>query len=268
MTSGVMDSNGKLGKTHSPGETTCNDSGCHIGNALNTAGGSVTISAPTLTGWQYTPGQVYSINVTVARTGQSLFGFDFEALTSAGANAGTIAVTNTTTTRKANVTITGNSRSNITHTGNGNTGTGTFTFTFNWTAPATNIGNITFYAAGNAANNSGNQSGDFIYNTSQVVTPASANSVDDNSSSTINLSVYPNPAVESTTISYQLAENATVSARLISLNGQTVITFYTETQSVGEQKKQLVIDPFIAKGVYLLALDANEYHTYKKIIIE
>src|SRR4029079_17212748 len=46
-------------------------------------------------------------------------------------------------------------------------------WTFNWTAPPTDIGPVTFYAAGNQANNDGNTSGDYIYKTFVVSAPAS-----------------------------------------------------------------------------------------------
>jgi hypothetical protein len=39
-------------------------------------------------------------------------------------------------------------------------------WTFNWVAPSTDVGLVTFYAAGNEANNNGNESGDQIYTTS------------------------------------------------------------------------------------------------------
>jgi uncharacterized repeat protein (TIGR01451 family) len=46
-------------------------------------------------------------------------------------------------------------------------------WTFNWIAPATDIGTVTFYAAGNQANNDGNTSGDNIYKTFVAAAPAS-----------------------------------------------------------------------------------------------
>src|SRR5712692_6128402 len=60
----------------------------------------------------------------------------------------------------------------ISHTRNANfdsTAPGTplgHTFEVSWTPPATDAGNIVFYAAGNAANNNGNNQGDRIYTTS------------------------------------------------------------------------------------------------------
>ena len=44
------------------------------------------------------------------------------------------------------------------------------TFEIKWTAPAAGSGPVRFYAAGNAANGNGLKSGDWIYNTAQVVT--------------------------------------------------------------------------------------------------
>jgi hypothetical protein len=46
------------------------------------------------------------------------------------------------------------------------------TWVFNWTAPPTNVGPVTFYAAGNHANNDGNTSGDLIYFTVNQSQPA------------------------------------------------------------------------------------------------
>ena len=45
------------------------------------------------------------------------------------------------------------------------------TWTFKWTAPNTCSGRITFYAAGNAANNDRNDTGDFIYTSATSIDP-------------------------------------------------------------------------------------------------
>jgi len=51
-------------------------------------------------------------------------------------------------------------------------GAGGASYQFNWTAPPTDIGAITFAAAGNAANGDQDPGGDHIYTTSAVVQPA------------------------------------------------------------------------------------------------
>ena len=47
--------------------------------------------------------------------------------------------------------------------------TGGAQWTFNWTAPATNVGTVTLYAAGNQANSDGTEFGDQIYTTTSTV---------------------------------------------------------------------------------------------------
>ncbi len=44
-----------------------------------------------------------------------------------------------------------------------------FTFNVTWTPPATDVGNVIFYAAGNAANGDGNLTGDHIYTTVKTI---------------------------------------------------------------------------------------------------
>lgn len=158
---------GQSGKSGAPGEGTCTS--CHGG--ASTGNIAITHNIPA---GGYVLGTTYTITVTVTQTSISLFGFDCTILTSSNTNAGTIVVTNSTQTR----TLTSGVKTNITHRSNGGTGTGSHAFQFNWTAPATNIGNVTIYATGLAANGNNGTSGDFTYATSLVITPsASATSI-------------------------------------------------------------------------------------------
>ena len=64
----------------------------------------------------------------------------------------------------------------VEHTQNGSSRiqTGSQTYEFDWTPPATAVGNITIYVAGNAANGNGNEQGDHIYTANYTLTPAAA----------------------------------------------------------------------------------------------
>jgi len=258
----VNSDNGIAGRVGSPGETTCNTSGCHVGNSLNAAGGSITISAPTLTNWQYFPGAVYPISVTIARAGCPIFGVGFEALRSTGANAGTLTAGVGTTLKTA--TILGNSRTNIVHTLNGGTSsTGSKTFTFNWTAPAAGTGTVTFYAAGNATNGNGSPSGDFIYTTSQTVTESATGIEEGLIASSI--AIHPNPIVDNINLSFQLKSNENVTVRIFSMEGKLVETAVQEKLQSG--KHNLVIPAPTQKGVYLLELDHSSGTATRKIVV-
>src|SRR5207249_8655300 len=65
--------------TGAPGEGTCNS--CHDSFALNSGGGSVTITGLPQ---KYTPGMRYDITVTVAKSDRSRWGFQITALATDG----------------------------------------------------------------------------------------------------------------------------------------------------------------------------------------
>ena len=152
-------------KTGAPNEGTCADAGCHAENALNTAGGSLTLTVPDT----YIANEVYTIVVNLSRAGQSKWGFEMTALDANGARAGSF-----TTDAVANTQLTETkSKQYIQHTTAG-TAAGTndaHSWEFEWTAPDADIGPITFYAAGNAANNDSSTTGDYIYTTQAESTP-------------------------------------------------------------------------------------------------
>ncbi len=140
--------------TGAPGEGNCTQ--CHAGNTLNAGGGSLMLEVPET----YLPGEVYSIIVKLSRSGQSRWGFEMTALNSNGARAGTFAKIDPFTQVSEM-----NSKQYVQHTlvGTAPDRRNAIAWVFNWTAPSTDVGPITFYAAGNAANNNGGPAGDYIY---------------------------------------------------------------------------------------------------------
>jgi hypothetical protein len=149
------------GVAGAPSEVTC--AVCHNGPA-NT--GQFSINAPA----SYAPGQTYQITVVHATndTTRRSWGFELTALSDGNTRAGAFTATDTT------ALATGGPdglREYISHNFDGTfagSGGGA-AWTFNWTAPATDVGNVTFYAAGNQANNNGNSTGDQIYTATRVV---------------------------------------------------------------------------------------------------
>ncbi|MCY3724056.1 MAG: hypothetical protein OXG97_17710 [Candidatus Poribacteria bacterium] len=152
-------------KTGAPNEGTCADAGCHTGNDLNASGGSLILTAPET----YQPGGVYEIIVNLARAGQSRWGFEMTALDGDGASAGSFEVSDAANTQLK----VANSKQYIMHTAAGSAqGTNDENqWTLKWTAPDADIGPITFYAAGNAADGNFIFTGDYIYTTQAESTP-------------------------------------------------------------------------------------------------
>ncbi|NOU48921.1 MAG: T9SS type A sorting domain-containing protein [Bacteroidales bacterium] len=150
------------GKSGSPGDSNATCTQCHSGTASSVSGW-ITTNIPAE---GYTPGGSYVITATGTHAGVVKFGFELTAETSAGAKIGTFTITEPTRTQLVNV------NKAVTHTQAGNVPTGnTNTWTMNWTAPASNVGQIRFYAAFNAANGNGNNTGDIIYKSNLFVDP-------------------------------------------------------------------------------------------------
>ena len=149
------------GVSGAPGEPNCTS--CHAPNA---GAGQFLITRPTT----YTPGQTYQITVQhqTADASRRRWGFQLTAL------AGTTPAVNFSNIDAATQIIDGASgRKYIEQTLIGSFGgqKGGAFWTFNWTAPPTNVGAVTLYAAGNQANNDGTSDGDQIYILTATIQP-------------------------------------------------------------------------------------------------
>lgn len=256
----LLDKDGKAGRTGSPGENDC--TGCHTSFAVNSGPGSITISSPNLTNWEYVPGQSYQIDVTVAQAGTPLFGFGFEALrTSNNSNGGTLSITNSTQTQLKSFSVQGNNRTNVVHKENGGLSNDSHTFSFNWTAPATNIGNVMFYTAGNAANNQNDSLGDYIYKTSQLVTPF-ISGVEEMLSEN-GIIAFPNPAVDYFRIQVS-ADNSIESVKLYDLNGRTAHQQEWKSKVINVS----ISRPAAGHGIYVAACKTGKGIKWLKVVFQ
>lgn len=232
--------------------------GCH-------SGGTVTpvfsfAATPAFYGNTYVPGTNYTIAIQV--TGYPKFGFDLEMLD--GTTSTSAAIGTFTALTHSQIKAAGSYPKSVTHTSAILSST---TATFSWIAPSS--GNVYVYGDGNGVNGNGSDTGDKAVLYTLVLTPSTTIGIVENATSNLQLSAFPNPASESTTITYRLSENSEVSAKLISLTGKVVSTFFNkEQQGLGKQDRILMIDPAIAKGIYLLALEVNGKQYFKKIIVE
>ncbi len=158
------------GYTRAPGEEPEACAECHVPPEAGT--GQISITAPQT----YIPGQTYPVTVrhTNADSTRLRWGFQLTVLDSADEKAGNLQNTDVFT-QILNNQGPGSSRQYIEHTSVGTFAgqQGGASWTFNWQAPATDIGPVIFYAAGNHANNDGNSSGDHIYFTFVASAPAS-----------------------------------------------------------------------------------------------
>ncbi|MDT7604886.1 MAG: hypothetical protein QOF61_2883 [Acidobacteriota bacterium] len=158
------------GFTGAPSEFTCTE--CHVPDGAPS--GFISVVAPQ----NYVPGQTYAITVNESNPSptRQRWGFQLTSVDDNGDRAGTLQAGVDGRTQVVNGTLGTPARQYVEHTQNGTSvgqsnGTG---WTFNWTAPTSDVGPVTFYTAGNQANNDGNTSGDSINFTFIVIQPAAA----------------------------------------------------------------------------------------------
>lgn len=247
------------GRTGAPGESNCAISGCHVGT-INSGTGSVAINFNAGVNG-YSPSQTYNMSVTVSSAGASKWGFEMVALDGSNNSTGTFIGNAAQNTETGSA----NSRQYIYHK-TAPTGANSHTFNFQWTAPATNAGDITFYAIGNAANNNNSSTGDLIYTISQEI--SFNTSVTEVAAGSSLLNAYPNPATEALQISYSVQKSAQTNLILTDLSGKTVATLHNnEYKNAGNYTETLPLNN-IAAGIYLLQISNNQGETYlQKVVV-
>ncbi len=151
------------------GSTDSDGFSCQVCHGTTTGPGSVQIiGAPTT----YQLGEFYNLTVRVQDDTKLGAGFQISAEDAGGAHAGFLIVADLTNTKlnfeyvDHTAAGVGNAVSNWASLGNA------AEFDVLWEAPATDMGPITFWAAGNAINNNFSNSGDIVYLTSTTATLA------------------------------------------------------------------------------------------------
>ncbi len=141
-------------------QPSCNQANCHAGSAVNSANGSLTLAGVPA---NYLLGQAYDLTITINQPNQRRWGFQMSARArTSTASVGSFQSVDGFTQLQNLGTP---SIQYIAHSAAGTrAGTaGPVSFQVRWTAPATNVGEVVFSVAGNAANNDSNNTGDFIH---------------------------------------------------------------------------------------------------------
>jgi uncharacterized protein (TIGR03437 family) len=166
--------------TGAPGDApqACATAGCHTGTAVNGGGGRVTLTFEG--GDTYVPGQRKRVTVTI-EDAANRYGFQATVrLVSDLANgqagrfvnqSGLLVLCSNDATRPSSGNCPASAPVEFLSHASSLTSR---TVTFEWEAPATNVGDVRFYVAGNAANGNGSSTGDRIYTTNVTLTPAAA----------------------------------------------------------------------------------------------
>lgn len=248
----VKKENGRAGNVGSPGENTCNASFCHNSFPTNSGPGSISIQTDVPSN-QYQLNTSYTITVTVRQPSIGLFGFACEILTPSNTNAGTMTITDAVRTQT--LVAVSNSRRSATHRLDGGLSPDSAVFTFDWTSPATNIGNITLYAAGNAANDDGDELLDYVYTANQILTPAPGLSVEEDG--VLNsFRIIAGGENTPTTIKFDLLKESSFAFAIHSLDGKMFYSIPAQNKEIGEHSI-LVPSSNMNSGIYIATITIN-----------
>ncbi len=233
-------------------ELTCgNGTTCHNDFAVDSGPGRLTIDGPD----HYGPGAVLDLTLRVEQNDKVLFGFEMTVKDADSEHVGTLELIDPTTTKFATATNT----NYVTHSRQGNLQNA---WTVRWIAPDQDVGPVTVYAAGNAADGGGTRTGDHVYTASKTLTFATGTAVEETPARrafTLERA-YPNPFSGQTTVGYTLRRAAPVTLALYDALGRRVRLLDLGTQAAGPHQVRLDAEGLPA-GLYLYELrtpDARE----------
>lgn len=239
LTAGALYTAGSPGGySGSPGDNNKTCTQCH--------GGTATIQNDVITSNipqdGYIPGNTYTITVTATLTGSTKSGFELTCEDSQNNKVGTFTITNDLETKLVN-----NSKSVTQKSGGAIPANNTKSWSFDWTAPATGVGNITFYNALGIKTTTR-----FVY-TSSLSIAQNTTSISEEETKKI-ISIFPNPTSDYINV------NSTENIRNINLMDLTGKVIFNH---IGNDLKLIDISN-INKGLYILNItlqNDSEYST-------
>ncbi len=217
--------------TKAPGEKSCSGTeganSCHSGGIADNAGSGTPSIIFDNGNKTYIPGQTYQVKPRITHPTFEKFGFQIVSLRNSDNKfAGTITLNDTAKTRMQKPTWgSAQDRNFVMHrlAGTAAVSANTGEWSYSWKAPATNQGDITFYACYLAANGNGtNEKADQTYYTKLVVSPF--NNIEPAVAAKPVIAVFPNPAKDNINISFNLATAQNIDFTIIDLNGKTITT--------------------------------------------
>lgn len=159
-----MSNGAPAASTGAPDERHCSNSGCHSDYAPNT--GTAQLAVLLANGiTQYEPGKTYPVTITITNPDVVRFGFQAVALNENNKNSGTVRITDEARTQivPGYGNMADRKYATYTYDGTNAVSVGLGKWSFEWTAPASNEGDISLYVAAVSANNDGTDAGDYSY---------------------------------------------------------------------------------------------------------
>lgn len=238
-------------RTGAPGELNCTS--CHMGT-IQAADGIIDVTFSGV-GNEYVVGELYSISISIASGSKN--GFEMTILDNTNAKAGTFTVgTNTSITSSGG-------RQYIRQ----NASVGISSWTFNWTAPETDVGDLTAYYTFNKSNAMGNTGGDVIYMGQFTISSAVFNTLTEYEKEDQDYFIYYDKQAQELHFSYQLTVDSKVVFTVSDLTGGVIERVDFGKEIAGKYMKRV---PFQYNGkmkMYIVSLFINNNVYTRKVMI-
>jgi hypothetical protein len=250
-----------VSKTGAPGEQSCTS--CHSGTAQSGVTENVFTLLDGLTQvTSYLPGQTYNVTLSMS-SAPAKKGFQATALDGSNNMAGTF--TGNTGGGTAVTTSASLSRQYANHTSASNTSSN-MVWIWEWTAPATDVGNVTFYVATNKANNNGNDNGDVIYTSQHII--GSAASLGEATTFDADFKAGYNGTSNVLSMSFNSLIAGEMFLNLVDANGRSVFTYNIGDANVGENMEKIALPSDLKNGIYFVNVFVNNNSMQAKILIQ
>jgi hypothetical protein len=241
-------SNPPTGQTGAPGETTCQQSGCHGGGTFT---GTVDLSGlPD----SVVAGTTYTLTLTNTSTAVRA-GFQMLCLDATGTQCGSF-----TTGTGSSIGLVG-TKQYIRQSTPKIMSAGSSAWTFTWKAPTTLAGAsspITFYFVSLAANGDGGTNGDNVLKSTKVVRFKGTSGSKETSKS-IAVNVFPNPTKE--ILNIELTDIYNAQLTLTDISGKILMI-----KELTEKSNKINI-AHLSKGLYNAQIQAGGQTVSKKIVV-
>ncbi len=250
-------------RTGAPGEQNCTS--CHSGStqAGTTENVFTVLDANNNPVSTYILGETYTVNLALTSS-PSKKGFQSTVLTGANAMAGDF--TAGTTTQINTSTVSGGQRKYANHKSTSNSSQ-TPLWSWSWTAPATNVGNVTFYVASNISNNNGQNSGDQIYLSQHVISAPSTAGVEENEFKSFFKASY-NSDKNGVQLNFNSLKADRIHINIVDLSGKSVVARTIGIAKIGENSEFVPFSNQLPKGYYVVNMFLNNKALSSKIVVQ
>lgn len=239
----LQNGGGQAALTGAPGENNCTM--CHSGSTLNgqTENILTVLDGSFNTVTSYLPGQSYTVSLTMSSDPAKR---GFSATVLSGTTMAGDFVGNGGTGTQA---FTGGARKYVSHLSTSNTSATPF-WAWTWNAPATDMGDVTFYVASNSANGNNATSGDMIYLSTHTIT--SSASVSELTAEDANFTAGYSPAAHAVTVEFNSLVSDDMFLNLVDMNGKSVFTYDSGDAIIGTNHEVVSLPESIKNGMYVV----------------